>query len=310
MTTFGVFDRVPDGVQQFESWVGQPVDHVLSFLTGGNWSTSWSTIDIASQVSSGNHGTPGSKAVWSIPMYPDGGGVAALREIAAGQHIADHTRWAQEFLASRAGDNDPIYIRPNWQIGGEWLAWTADAQQDPGAYVAASQQFAQAFHNVSGRFKIVWDFASDRGAVEQFYPGDNAVDVISTNVYWNPQWTGADPRNAFAWVQSGSARDLDWMAEFAAQHGKPMAISEFGVPGRTDWTPVGQDPARPVAPQTYDGATFITLLKEWVSTHNVAYVNYWNGLPESGYDGRLSDGDPPGSAEALKLFALHDFALL
>ena len=94
------------------------------------------------------------------------------------------------------------------------------------------------------------------------------------------------------------------MADFAAQHGKPMAISELGVPGRTDWTPVEQDPLRVVGPNTYDGATFIELLKSWVSTHNVLFVNYWNGLPESGYDGRLSDGDPPGAAQALKDFFL------
>ncbi len=98
----------------------------------------------------------------------DGGDVAALREIAAGQHIGDHTRRAQEVLASRAGDGDPIYIRPDWEIGGEWFEWTRDAQQD-------------------------------LGPVEQFYPGDNAVDVISTDIYWNPQWMGADPRHAFAW---------------------------------------------------------------------------------------------------------------
>ena len=77
-----------------------------------------------------------------------------------------------------------------------------------------------------------------------------------------------------------------------------------GGPGRTGWTPVEQDPLNVVGPNTYDGATFIQLLKSWVSTHNVLFVNYWNGLPESGYDGRLSDSDPAATARALKDFFL------
>jgi hypothetical protein len=301
MAKLGVYVGTPQGVEQFESWLGRPVQQVLGFAGGKGWSG----VDIAGEVASGLHGPPGTKVEWSIPMYPDGGGVAAMREVAAGLHAGDHTRWAQEVLASRAGDTDPIYIRTSWEIGGEWFAWTRDAQQDLEAYKGAFQQFSAAFHNVSGRFKIVWDFNGDRGPIEQYYPGDAAVDVISTDMYWNPQWMGTDPVNAFAWAQTYFSRSLDWMADFAAQHGKPMGISEFGVPGRTNWSPRWDDEASlKLGPQTYDSATFIQLMKAWVSTHNVEFVNYWNGPPDSGYDGRLSDGDPAPAASALRDFFL------
>ena len=135
MAKLGAYMGTLDGIEQFKSLLGRPVDQVLGFLPGNGWS-----LNLDAAISSGYYGPPGTKKiVWSLQMYPEDGGVAALREVAAGQHVADHTRWAQQILASRADDSDPIYIRPNWELGGEWYPWTGDAQQDPQAYRAAFQ---------------------------------------------------------------------------------------------------------------------------------------------------------------------------
>jgi Ca2+-binding RTX toxin-like protein len=209
-----------------------------------------------------------------------------MREAAAGQHNGKYTDWANKILASRAGEGDPIYVRTTWELGGEWFPWTAAAKEDPQAYIKAFQQFAASFHDVSPRFKIVWDFVPDRGPVEQWYPGDEAVDVISQDVYWHTQYSGTDPVAAFDRAVNGMSRGLAWVADFAAQHGKPIAISEWGVPG-----------------DGHDGAKYIELMQAWIESHDVAYADYWNST--AAYDGLLSDGGPSATAARLKQMLLE-----
>ncbi|GAA0584699.1 hypothetical protein GCM10009416_23860 [Craurococcus roseus] len=278
MTKLGVFiGNLPADLKQFEGWLGKPVDGVLGF-TG---SQSWGDADPGWQLTSGFLGGTGRHINWSIPAWPDSGGVGAMREVANGQHRDKHTDWAQKILASRSGDGDPIYVRTTWELGGEWFPWTGHAKEDPEAYKKAFGQFADAFHDVSPRFKIVWDFVPDRGEVTQWYPGDEAVDVISQDVYWHTQYSGTDPVAAFDRAVNGMSRGLAWVADFAAQHGKPIAISEWGVPG-----------------DGYDGAKYIELMQAWMEEHNVVYADYWNS--KSAYDGLLSDGGPSASAAKLK----------
>ena len=51
------------------------------------------------------------------------------------------------------------------------------------------------------------------------------------------------------------------MVGFAAAHGKPMALSEWGAPGnRSD----------------LNVARYIENVRNWIAGHNVAYATYWN----------------------------------
>ena len=142
--------------------------------------------------------------------------------------------------------------------GGTKFPWSLSAKQDPAAFRASVCRYARALRSVSNKFKIVWDFNSDRGPVEQYYPGDDCVDVISQDIYWTLDLQGKEPRAAFNRHVSGYSRGLAWMAEFAAAHGKPMAISEFR---RRRFGPRRRDLARPFA--------------DWVRSHNVVYIVYW-----------------------------------
>jgi len=281
-------------VKAFESWLGKPVDAVLGY-------TSYNLAQWEGKESGSGHpgwqissnlpylGSSGRRVLWSIPMVPqDAEDPAYMREVARGERNAEFTDWAKTILTSRAGDSEPIYVRTAWEVGGEWFHYTQAAKADPAAFVGAFQQFAQSFHNVSSRFKMVWDFTGDRGAVEQWYPGDVATDVISQDVYWTPENTGSDPTKAFDFAVNGMARGLTWMTNFATTHRKPMAISEWGVPGSNG--------------NMYDGATFIKLMKQWIESHNVAYANYWEST--AAYDGMLRDNDPLATANALRDFFL------
>lgn len=272
-------------VKAFEKWLGKPVDAVLAYTSGGS-DGDWNAPDPGWQIDMKKYlGGSGRPALWSIPMAPDNGGAAAYREIAKGIHNSMYVSWAKKILKSRAGDEGPIYVRTTWELGGEWFPWTQAAKEDPKAYRNAFKQFASAFHRVSGRFKMVWDFTSDRGPVEQWYPGDEAVDIISQDVYWIPEYAGDDAHAAFEWIRN-RGRGLDWMAEFSAQHHKFMAISEWGVPGGNN--------------TSYDGAEFIRLFEKWVESNHVVYTTYWDGKASSSYDGHLSDGEPSKTAAVLK----------
>ncbi|MCJ2106260.1 hypothetical protein MKK70_12900 [Methylobacterium sp. E-041] len=48
---------------------------------------------------------------------------------------------------------------------------------------------------------------------------------------------------------------LQWQQDFAAAHGKPTAISEWGV-------------------QTDDSAPFVKAMADWMSSHHMVYGNY------------------------------------
>ncbi len=268
------------GLAQFESWLGKPVDTVLGYTGGGNWAE----MDPSWAITSGLLGREGKDINWSIPLVPYSNSGQWLKEAAAGQHDAKYREWAKDILTSRAGDSEPIYVRTAWELGGEWMSITAAANANPAAFKGAFQHFAQAFHDASPRFKIVFDTAGGRPSQEHLYPGDASVDVISQDIYWQTQYHGTDPVKAFEFYKSGMQQNLDWMTKFAANHGKPMAISEWGVPGSG----------------TLDGTKFIDLMDNWIDTHNVVYANYWNDTAGSGYDGMVSDGAPAASGAALR----------
>lgn len=60
------------------------------------------------------------------------------------------------------------------------------------------------------------------------YPGDEYVDVIGMDFYYNIQWNPADSR--LAWDEMVNAPfGLKWLEEFAAAHNKPTAYPEWGV---------------------------------------------------------------------------------
>lgn len=284
-------------IQNFESWIGRPVEAVHGYTgrDGRNpdGTLDWDAPDPGWQCDDNEYlGGTGRHIVWSIPITPEDATLAEYGQVADGQQYARHQRWAQRILAHRLRvdptDTGPIYVRTTWELGGEWFYWTGYAQQDKPLFTEAWRQFALAFKGVSPRIRMVWDIVPDRPAfgVENYYPGDDVVDVIGQDVYWQTEYDSADPDEAFTSSVSENPRGLDWVAVFAAQHGKRIGIPEWGVPGANG--------------NTFNGARWIQRMREWIETHDVAFANYWDAPLNSAYDGLLSDGDPPGTAAALR----------
>lgn len=262
-----------------EQFLGKPVDRVLAF-TGerGDWGDCEPFWQFGQQWVGGM----GRKINWSIPMFPDRYGVQGLRDGRDGKFDARWDAWADAVLKHRSNDNEDIYVRTNWEFGGEWFGWTNFAKEDRAAFVACFKRFCQRFKAKSQRIKMVFDYVPDRGDVLWAYPGDDVIDVISQDVYWHRQYDGTDATAAFNRKYSGLPFGLKQVVQFAREHGdKPIAISELGVPGDGS-----------------DGATYLRLMEGFIKSENLVYVDYWAGT--AAYNGLLHDGSPPATAAEFK----------
>ncbi|UYZ62936.1 RICIN domain-containing protein [Hymenobacter weizhouensis] len=300
----GVFvGNEPADLAQFNNWLGKPADAVLAYTGERDWS------DASPNWILGQFGSSGSELLWSVRMFPNGSnnGLNNMREAASGARNSMYQDWARTILNSRSGDSRPIYVRTAWELGGDWFYWTRAAKADPAAFIAAWRNFAQAFYSVSPRFKLVWDFVPDKmgyfGPPENYYPGDEVVDVIAQDVYWHPQWETNDPDQAFDY-DLNYERGLNWMTTFATQHGKPMAIPEWGAPGGPHYERDQNGNSVLVwNGDNLNGARYIERMKQWIETHDVVFATYWNS--DADYTGKLSDGAPAATATALKNLYLN-----
>jgi hypothetical protein len=116
---------------------------------------------------------------------------------------------------------------------------------------------------------------------ETAYPGDDYVDIIGMDMYWNTAWDPQDPEAAW---QSMVTRQwgLQWHQDFAAEHDKPTSYSEWGI-------------------ESDSAAAYILHAQRWFVDHAVLFHDYWNS--DSQYDGMLSNAQyPDAAAEYKQLF--------
>jgi VCBS repeat-containing protein len=257
----------PADYHAFENWLGRPMEGFLAYTGDADWydmSPNWTQ----SQLS--GHGL-----FWSIPLFPQS---SSLSAVAAGAGDGWFRQYAQQIL-----DNTPpaldgnIYVRTGWEIGGGWMPWDVEGYDNPELFKAAFKSFAEAFHSVSDVFKIVWDVAGDvQRDPTIFYPGDKYVDVVSMDFYWT-EWMSSDGRVAFESIRD-MPYGLQWLEDFGDARGKPLAHSEWGVPGDRD------------------ASDFIRAAAEWFNDpdNDVIYHTYWQS--DFAYNGLLS----PASAQTFK----------
>jgi hypothetical protein len=149
----------------------------------------------------------------------------------------------------------------------------------PWDYVNAYRHVQGIFHDTSRGFTFDWcpNSGTQRIDPEQAYPGDDVVDIIGVD-YYDDNWGNSTDR--WNWNMDGDNRGLAWQARFASDHHKHMSFPEFGA-GKG-----GDDPY------------FINKLYDWVNSHDVVYMNYWNSNVD--YPGRLDQGAYPSITAAMK----------
>jgi hypothetical protein len=258
----------PADLVQFEKWLGKPVDQIAAHAGRANWRDWIGSIKLPL-----DRWTPLDKPIaWTIPLFVDGG---TLNDAAAGKYQVYYEQAAQILARSRPTD-DVIYIRTGEEFNGDWMPWSATGREKE--FIDAYRRFVEAFRAVSNRFRFEWNVnvRETRMNPVDAYPGDEYVDVIGMDFYYNIQWNPADSR--VAWDEMVNAPyGLKWLEEFAAAHNKPTAYPEWGV---------NSDGAGP----------YIESAAKWFSNHNVLYQRLWNS--DSEFRGKLSDGQFPNAAAA------------
>lgn len=211
-----------------------------------------------------------------MPLIPTG---ATLAAAAAGTYDSHYVSAAQALAATRPQDS-VIYIRVGWEFNGNWYPWAAQGLES--SYIGAFRKFVAAFRSVSSRFSFEW-CTNNGGSWDPStaYPGDDVVDIIGTDVYWQTALDGNNPVTAWSGKVYNSW-GLNWLQTFAAQRGKPISISEWGI-------------------QTDAATLYIDLAYRWFIDHKVIRQTYWNS--SSSFNGTLSnDQYPTSGAEFKRLF--------
>ena len=258
----------PSDLLQFENWLGRPVDQISAHTGRANWKDWVGSIKWSVELWS-----PLNKPIcWTIPLFADQGN---LQDAAAGQYQNFYEQAATILAQSRRSD-DIIYVRTGEEFNGNWMPWSASGRERD--FVNAYQNFVKAFRSVSNRFRFQWNpnIRETRMNPSDAYPGDDYVDVIGMDFYYNIKWNPMDPVMAWNEMVSGQY-GLQWLEDFASAHKKPTAYPEWGV--------------------NFDGAgPYIERAAQWFSDHHVLYQSVWNSNDD--FPGKLTDGQYPRAASA------------
>lgn len=276
---------VPKQAKAFEDWRASKLGLVVDFLPDEDWSKIESPewlLDIWVPA--------GRQLVLSVPMLPKTS--STLSEGDQGNYDQHFVKLSKALVARNASNS---VIRLGWEFNGDWYRWSAK-NKDPELFAEYWRRVVTAMRSVPGAEKLKFDWtiaANVTGVkVESAYPGDDYVDFIGMDVYdqgWGKDWKNAESR----WNSLSSGEyGLSWHAKFAAEHGKPMTYPEWGVAERPDGHGGGDSPS------------FISHMKDWIASNNVAYEAYFDfDAPDGGH--RL-DGEtrfPQSACRYLHLFS-------
>lgn len=245
----------------FEGWLGSSVGQVLAFTGEANWTDYQTSVPWARDL----WGAVNRPVMFSVPLL--GASDATLAQAAAGAYNTYYQVAAQALANFRPSD-PIIYIRTGWEFNGNWMKWAALGKEAD--FISSYRNFVTTFRESSNRFRFDWcvNLGFNGMNPETAYPGDDYVDVIGLDVYYNTAFDDPDPSAAFDFMVS-ELYGLQWHIDFATAHGKQAGFSEWGV-------------------MTDNAGPFIEKMDSWIDTNGIIYHNYWDSY--SDFSGKLSDG--------------------
>ena len=269
-------------IASFAAATGTHPVMAADYLNGtSGWGAMVSTGALSPWVNSGY------RLVLAVPIIPDGTG-GTLAGGASGSYNSYFVTLAQNLV--NMGLSNTI-LRLGWEFNGNWFNWAVTSATDAANYAGFFRNIVNAMRSVPGQaFQFSWNPNGAPGqnayTPDQAYPGDAYVDYVGTDVYDD---TWATPKTSqVAWANDVSAQwGLNWLAGFAAAHGKPIAFPEWSVAFRPDGAGLGDDPY------------FVNQLAAWITGHNVAFTDIFSfNAPDGESD--ITDGNFPNALAAFK----------
>ena len=228
---------------------------------------------------------------WAIPLAWPG---ISTADVASGMYDSTFVAIAETIAENQTEDFNPqLYVRLGWEAtnGYPWKVFTGpDKVLDEALvqdYIDAFQHVATIFRSVDDRFQIEWnqnysnkDSTGVFYDLNKLYPGDDFVDVVGVDAYNVASFSGQDdPATAWAYKEDAPF-GLSWFSQFAAAHGKPLALTEWGI-------------------DSDNFGYYVEKLAEFARTNNVLYANYWNADARTNGNDTLTDGSKPATAAAI-----------
>ncbi|HLG66997.1 MAG TPA: glycosyl hydrolase, partial [Acidimicrobiales bacterium] len=246
--------------------IGATPAYAMDFLDGTSWSTTLSQSVQSPQA----WGSSGYQMVWGIDIVP---GSSTMAAGAAGAYDQDWVQVARNLVAN--GQASSI-IRLGWEFNGSWFPW-GTGSTDAATFVAYWQRIVNDMRSVPGQhFRFLWN--PTRGGnvdLTAYWPGDADVDLVGLDVY-DTEWASYPGAQAEFDQMETQPYGLDWLASFAAAHGKAMAFPEWGL----GWGPSAPNSGPVTAAGTQvcggDDPTFVTDMAQWIAAHDVAVAIFWD----------------------------------
>ncbi|HVW81679.1 MAG TPA: glycosyl hydrolase [Mycobacteriales bacterium] len=277
--------HTPADDEAFAKWRGAAIQIATDFVGGG----AWGSIEHPLVLGLAWHKDYAVQLVVSVPMWPASGG--SLSDAAAGSYNSNYAQLAKTLVSDGRANS---VIRLGWEFNTPYFRWQVADDAEAAQYAAAWRQAVKSMRSVAGQqFTFVWNpNLSNTGPDPALaYPGDAYVDDIGLDVYdrsLNDNETPQQRWNDLVHEKYG----LQWQAQFAAAHGKPIAFPEWGLvhdPGAGNAG--GDDPY------------FIQQMHAWFAAHDTAFEVYFDGPEDAGSTFEIGDGDFPNAAALyLRLF--------
>jgi hypothetical protein len=266
-------DANPFGVATFGLGTGTTPSYATDYLdNSGSWAAMDSATNIKAWSKTRYHLSIG------VPILP---GVGTLAQGATGAYNQYFTTLGENLVSDNEAN---AILRLGWEFNGNWFTWSVGNATDAANFVAFWRQIVTTMRAVPGeKFKFLWNpngpspTTYDPG---QAYPGDTYVDYVGTDVYDNFWSTPFTP--LAGWIHQLSQQwGLDWLANFATEHNKPIAIPEWSDEYRTDGHGFGDDPS------------FMDNMAGWFVTNKVVYASIWSYDTSPTYRNNILDGTFP-----------------
>jgi hypothetical protein len=292
----------PANIDEFSSWLGSPVTIASVFHGRDSWSEIEGQDSLLGAWAQWVRNQPGRNLAIAVGMFPSGGSLASC---GAGSYDAHWSRLADNLAYHGL---HWAYLRLGWAMDAGWDPWGAEPGSGKEAsYAGCFRRIVQVMRQAqpANQWKFVLGTATNWNStsyLEAVWPGDAYVDVVAINFYDHSYAANTYPypsscdascratRQQNAW--NSNSPKLHMMSDFAAAHGKKMAIAEWGVLIRPDGHGGGDNP------------DFIRKTHEFIvdPANNVAFHTYFNVSIPGDIDARLSGptaSDDPGGATRL-----------
>jgi len=265
----GVYLGNEEALRPWESWFGRPVDYYSFDVPTSGWDM-YLVDNMPFETPIEPIASDREIAV-TVKMFPPN--ETTLNAVAAGDHTNQHRDFARSLINHGMAD---ATVRIGHEMNGRWSFDGAVGR--PRTFVQAWRQFVEAMNAADGAaFDYVWSPHIGRVHMNprDAYPGDEWVDQIGLTVYdkyqqyYPSECEGSCVRELREenWNRLVNQEfGLDDWAEFAREHGKPLAFPEYGVVARS-WNGVGGG----------DNPLFFERFAEWIGTNEdlVAWHNAW-----------------------------------